>query len=659
MKKTLIRAFSFFLTLSLLTGLMTPLAGAISYDAVPPITVDAAAALLIDLDTDQIFHEQNADEQRYPASITKIMTALLTLEAVGRGELDLTTEITVEAANLSGLPADSSTANLKAGEVITVKNLLYCLMLVSANEAANALATAVAGDVPTFVAQMNQRAQELGMTGTHFMNPHGLHSPDHYSTARDIYRMTKEAMTHATFREIVSTGYYTVPATNLSGPRNMGNTNALLTPSKFPGYTYSGTIGVKTGSTGQAGFCLVAAAKKRGHTLVSVVLGAENPTNSHGKVSRKQFSESRKLLDWGFTNFSAAKLLDKDTYLQEVPVRFSSNSSHLILQPTQSVNFMVPGEYDMKRRELRLHLDTEVASAPIQKGDTLGTVTVIYGGEEYATVDMVAVNDVPFSPFVAFVTSVNTILGNIYVRLLLLVALVLVVIGFIRRFQEHTKEERRAKRQQRQQEKIAFRQRESEARQQDEALAKLEKEEREVRRKEELLRRQQEAQERHVKREQERLEREERHRQLRAEREARQAEERQRRQEERAERERLAEELRLHRAEERREREEQERRDRATREARLQEEQARRRQEERQARERDARRRREQADRERRRQEEAVRRSRESDRYDRRDLYDNYDRHSSQYRQPTARDDRRGSAPPPHKRQGRRPNDRR
>ena len=636
MKKTLIRALSFFLTLSLLTGLLSPLAGAIDYEGVPSITVDAKSALLIDLDSDQVLYDQDADQQRYPASITKVMTALLTLEAVGRGELDLSTEVTVDAAALSDITEDSSTANLKAGEVISVKNLLYCLLISSANEAANILAMAVCGDIPTFVERMNQRAQELGMTGTHFVNPHGLHDPDHYSTAWDIYKMTKQAMTHAAFREIVSTSYYTVPATNLSAERSLINTNALLTSGKYPGYTFSGTIGVKTGSTGQAGFCLVAAAQKRGHTLVSVVLGAENPTDSKGNVQRKQFSESKKLLDWGFTNFTSATLLDQDSYLQEVPVRFSSDTTHVVLRPTQEVTALVPGTYDKERLELRLHLDADVASAPIQAGDVLGTVTVIYAGEEYAVVDMAAVTDVSFSPFVAFVSSVNTVLGNIYVRLMLLIALVFVIIGFVRRFQEYTKEERRAKRQQRLDEKIAFRQREAEARQQDEALAKQEKEAREARRKEDLLRRQQEAQERqakraqeaqerHLRREQERREREERQRQLRIEREARQAQERQRREQERQERERQAQERRRRQEAERQERQERERRERQAREyrrrqeeERRRQEEARRRQQERQERARQERRRQEQADRERRRQQEWERRARGYDSYNRR-----------------------------------------
>ena len=651
MKKTLIRAISFFLTLSLLTGLLIPFASAIEYEGVESMTVDATAALLIDLDTDQVLYEQAADEQRYPASITKIMTALLTLEAIGRGELDLNTEITVDAAALADITEDSSTANLQAGEKITVKNLLYCLLLASANEAANVLAMAVSGDIPTFVELMNQRAQELGMAGTHFVNPHGLHNADHYSTARDIYRMSKQAMTHATFREIVSTGRYTVPATNLSKARSLLNTNGLLTSAKHYGYTMDGTIGIKTGSTGEAGYCLVAAVQKKGHTLVSVVLGAQNPTDSRGNVQRKQFTESKRLLNWGFTNFSDATLLDAETYLQELPVRFSSEASHVVVRPTRSVQVMVPGTYDPERLELRLRFHRDVASAPIEAGDILGTVTVIYAGEEYATVDMAAVSDVSFSPFMAFVSSVNTVLGNIYVRLLLLIALVLVVVGLVRRFQERTKEERRAKRQLRQQEKIAFRQREAEARQQDEAQAKLEKEAREQQRKEELLRRQQEAQERQakraqeaqerqVKREQERLEREERNRQLRAEREARQAEERQRRQAEREERQRQAEVRRRQEEEARRQREERERRQRQEREARRQEELARRRQEER--------RRQEQADRERRRQAEWERRARQADSA----------RNAPPQRRPSPpRDPRQGSAP--RKKQGRRPDDRR
>lgn len=630
MKKTLIRGLSLFLTLALMTGLLVPFSSAVEYDGVGDFTIDATAALLIDLDTEQVLYEHNADEQRYPASITKIMTALLTLEAVGRGELDLNTEVTVDAAALADITEDSSTAGLMAGEKITVRNLLYCLLLASANEAANILAMTVAGDIPSFVERMNQRAQELGMGGTHFVNPHGLHNDDHYTTARDIFKMAKEAMTHAAFREIVSTGTYTVPATNLSPARALYNTNALLTSAFYPGYTYSGTIGIKTGSTGQAGYCVTAAVEHGGHTFVSVVLGAQNPIGNNGKPQRKQFSETERMLDWAFENFSAATLLNEETYLQEISVRFSSQATHVVLRPTQSVKAMVPGTYDPDRLELRLNLRSEVASAPIQAGDVLGTVTVIYAGREYGTVDMAAVTDVSFSPFMAFVTSVNTVLGNVFVRLLLLIALALFVVGLIRRYRERTKEERRARRQAKLEAKMAFRQQEAEARQQDEALARQEKAQREQRRKEELLLRQQqaqerqakraqEAQERQIKREQERLQREERQRQLQAERQARQkereerlAQERAQRQREREERQRQLEQERRQREEERQRREAERRRREEQERRRRQEAEARRRRQEQEERQRQQRRRQEQADRERRRREEWERRARQA-----------------------------------------------
>ena len=404
------------------------------------------------------------------------------------------------------------------------------------------------------------------------------------------------------------------------------NTNALLTSAKFPGYTFSGTIGIKTGSTGEAGYCLVAAAKKKGHTLVSVVLGADNPTGANGKVQRKQFAESKRLMTWGFESFSPATLLDAESYLKEIPVRFSTESTHVLVQPTQSVTAMVPGEYDASRLELRVKLKEDTATAPIEEGDVLGTITVIYGGEDYGTVDLAAVNSVSFSPFLAFVSSVNTVLKNIYVRLLILIALVMVAIGFVRRYRQRTKEERHQKRKEKQEAKIAFRQREAEARQKDEELAKQERAERERLRKEDLLRRQQEHQERQAKREQELLERQARHeeerkireqeRQVREEQRRKEqeqrAKERLQRQQERDERNRQREAQRQKEAAERRQRQEQERRQQEREAQRRREEQERRRQQQaaREARQREERRRREQADRERRRWEEWERRNR-------------------------------------------------
>ena len=523
MKHTCFRSAALCLAIVFLLGSGLPRTFAVEYKGVPDITIEAQSALLIDLDTDQLLMEQNAGETRYPASITKIMTCLLTLEAIGNGNLAMDTVVSIPEEALADITDDSSTANLLVGEEITVKDLLYCLMVASANEAANALAITVGGDIPTFVAKMNQKAEQLGMTGTHFVNPHGLHDPDHYTTAWDIYRMAKEAMTHAPFREIVSTGRYTTAATNKSEPRLLLNTNGLLARYKYPGHTYSGTIGIKTGSTGQAGYCLVAAAKRKGHTLVSIVLGAQNPPDKRGNPIRMQFIESRRLLDWGFTNFSPASLLRADTYLQEVPVRNSFQAKHVVLQPVSSVKTLVPGEYDPQQLELRFRLNEEVINAPVTAGDILGTVQVIYAGQDFGTVNMAAVSDISYSPFLAFVSGVNTVLGNIYVRLLLLAALVLIIIGVTRRYLSEQHQIRKQARK----EKQALRKQQAQARKEETARLKAihEAEQAEKRRKAE--------EERRIREEEARLRRQEaQERQRQKEEDARRRQDRERRRQE-------------------------------------------------------------------------------------------------------------------------------
>ena len=474
MKKTLSRAFSSFLALILTAALLCPAAAAApSQDAdaqdaqtqdgaaqapgaaaqaqnVPELTLECTAAILVDLDNDHVLFDQNANEQRYPASITKVMTALLTLEAISRGELSLDTIVTVPQAALDGIPSDASNASIKAGEQISVKDLLYCTMVRSANEAAAVLAITVSGDLESFAALMNQRAQELGMTGTHFVNANGLHHPDHYSTAHDLYLMCKEAMTHALFREIVSTGQYTVQPTNLTGKRTLYNTNGLLVRYAYSGYVYNGTIGIKTGTTPEAGYCLASAVQRQGHTLLAVVLGAETIENDAGVVvERKQFSQSIKLYDWAFDNFTPTTLLDAENHREEVPARFSLQSDHIILQPAESVTAFIPGTYDPALLKLDIELKGGGAFAPITAGQVLGTCNVTYAGEVYATVDMKAVNDLDFSPFLAFVDSVNSFFGNLFVQILLIIVGVFLIAAIVHRLRLHRRRQAQLERQRR------------------------------------------------------------------------------------------------------------------------------------------------------------------------------------------------------------------
>ena len=293
------RLFTLVLVVSIMTTLLLPFQSL----ALEPPEFHGKNAILVDANYDEILYEVGGHDKVYPASITKVMTALLTLEAIESGKLTAQTQITA-SATAATIPKGSSTANIKAGEVLTVEQLLYCLLLPSANEAAQILAETVGGDIDTFVGMMNDKAKELGCENTHFANPHGFHDPDHYTTPYDITLFMKAAMEYDLFQKIVTGPNYTIPATNLSEQRTIRNTNALTSNWKYLGYLYSKGTGGKTGSTDEAGKCLVETAKKGDTYLISVVMGEpETITLADGSEKVAQFYDTIQLLNWGFENF--------------------------------------------------------------------------------------------------------------------------------------------------------------------------------------------------------------------------------------------------------------------------------------------------------------------------------------------------------------------
>lgn len=408
-----------------LTLSLAPSAGASVMDE---MHVAATAAVLVEGDTGEVLYAQNAHEKRYPASITKVMTALLTIEAIEDGRLSMDKVVTVSQTAMQGLSADGSNQNIKAGEQLTVQDLLYCTLLASANEACNILAEEVAGSVSDFVSLMNEKAQSLGMTGTHFANPHGLHSTEHYTTAYDISLMARAAMAHESFRTIVSTTDYYVPETNLHAQRHFYTTNGLLSNWHYIGYTYKYAIGVKTGSTPEAGQCLASAAEKDGRTLYAVVLGAENITDASGKVTdRQSFSESKRLLEWGFANFTRKTLLTTTDLQGQIPVALSK-TEQVVLAPAGELEAMVPKDIAMEELTVTPEFFAQSVEAPVQKGQVLGKVTVSYRGTEYGTLDLVALNDVERDAWMYRFDRLEKFFSNFWVRAVcILLAVVLVV----------------------------------------------------------------------------------------------------------------------------------------------------------------------------------------------------------------------------------------
>lgn len=428
MKKS--RIVCFVLSLLLVLSCTTVTAQAYQSDIVDGMTTETRAALLIDPDTDFVLYEQNAYEKAYPASITKVMSAILVMEALENGTLTLDQEITATQSAWKDMDYTSSNQNIQPGETMSVKDLVYCMLVASANEACNILATEISGSIELFVEDMNEKAVELGCTGTHFVNPHGMPDDNHYTTAYDLYLIAKYAMSFDFFREVVSTDEYYTSATNMSEtPRHFFNTNALLSSKKYQGYEYQYCTGIKTGTTSAAGSCLLSSAEKDGQRLICVVLGCENPIDANGNVQRKQFSETRRLFQWGFENFSVHSILDATKPIAEVPVTLSSQNDYVSVIVDGTLEAQLPNDITSEDFEWTYDLPESV-EAPITQGQKLGTMTVTLDGEAYGTVDLVAVNSVERSQLLAFKHTVGQVMGS-WQFILAVVVIAAVVISLI------------------------------------------------------------------------------------------------------------------------------------------------------------------------------------------------------------------------------------
>ena len=421
------RFFSVFLAVALMMSLLcVPFAHA---DETPSLPDDpnilAKAAVLVDPETDAIAYALNEHEELYPASLTKIMTALLVLEAVDEGKLTLDQELTASSTAFDGLSSDGSNAGIKAGEIMSVRNLLYCMLVVSANEACNILAEAVSGSVDAFVEKMNARAAELGCANTHFKNANGLHDPGHYTSAWDLYLITKEAMTHDTFVTISDTANVVIPATNMSAERNYWTTNHLLSTWRVIGYLDKRAHGIKTGSTDAAGHCLVSSATQGSMTYISVILGAER-VEENGVGNIRSFSETSRMFDYGFENFSYKTILQKSEPIKDVTVTLSK-TDHVALRPAKDLEALMPKGLDAEDLERTVTMDAEVVEAPIEEGEKLGTLTLSYDGKVYGTVDLLALNAVEASKALVFWRDVQEFFSRTSVRVVLIILVVLIL----------------------------------------------------------------------------------------------------------------------------------------------------------------------------------------------------------------------------------------
>lgn len=332
--------------------------------------VPCAAAILVDEDSGTVLYEKNADARRPIASITKVMTLLLTFEALEAGKISLDDFVPVseQAYHMGG-----SQIWLEPGEEMTLNDMLKAICISSANDAAVAVAEYVGGSEPAFAEMMNARAAELGMTNTHFVNACGLDEPEHLSTARDVAVMSREMLLHHTeVRDYCSIWMDTLRG----GATQLVNTNKLLK-------SYSGITGLKTGTTGKAGVCISASAERDGLRLIAVVLGAAS--------GKERFQAASTLLDYGFSHFeSAAAELPADAPLS-LPVKRGTAESVALTYTAPERCLMPKGE--SSTLQVALDLPQKLA-APIRAGETVGTVKISNGSAELASYPVTAAQDV-------------------------------------------------------------------------------------------------------------------------------------------------------------------------------------------------------------------------------------------------------------------------
>ena len=381
--------------------------------AVYPMPIQTAseteAVYLFNADTGKTILNQNADQQQYVASLTKLMTALLLLES-GKdlnGEVTVPTALTQEFRDIQN--ANGTTMGLRIGETVRRIDLLYGLLVASANDAASVIASDVSGgDLTAFVAQMNARAKELGCTDTTFTCVHGLYDYGNVSTAEDLAKIAAACYANETYMQAANTLTYTLPATNLhQNERTIKSTNLMLDPE----YAYHRDYvrGMKTGFTTLAGRCFVTFAQQDGHTYGLVVLGSD---------MNNIYRECAEILDWAFSSFSDRQLVDTETVLTTIPLTKCRTEEAVELYAADDLS-----GYGHADDEVTFEFSVpESTSATVKEGAVLGTATVYLDGYEMGTVDLVTHKE--------YVSDFRT---DTKTTLLLMAALIgiLIVLGFL------------------------------------------------------------------------------------------------------------------------------------------------------------------------------------------------------------------------------------
>ncbi len=455
MKKLLIFIISFLIILSSVSVIAlaeeeTPkVKTANGYYDIDAPEYESEICLLVNSDTDTVIYSKNADMITAPASLAKIVTALVVLS---KGD-SLDTQITCSKAAIDSLlGTGSSIAGLLADEIVSLEMLLYCLFLPSANDAAIVLAEHYGnGDVQAFVDEMNAFCNNLGCKDTFFANPHGLDdesvvgfnkTTQNQTTASDMYIISKEALKNDNIKKISSKYGKTMPPTNKHAEeRYLYNTNALLNDYSY--YYYEGAVGLKTGTTDKAGACLISSATKDGYTYISIAMKGNLDYFDEGEARNTAYLTCRYMLRWAFSNMKMKVLADESYNMGEVAVKFGRGNDYVGIVPESDITAVVHKDIGIDDMTVKLADDfpTEI-KAPVKTGDPVGKAVLMYNGVKITDVSLIAQQDVKKNHLWAMFSWVEKLMSS----KVFIVILVLVIVAFVVYFVSTKNNRRRKKR---------------------------------------------------------------------------------------------------------------------------------------------------------------------------------------------------------------------
>lgn len=403
--------------------------------------------MLINLDDDSypVVAEKNPDKRLYPASLTKIVTAMVVINNVK--DFSAKTKMSQSAFDAT-LGTGAQVAGISVGEELTIDMLLYLTMVHSACDACQVLAEYVSGSTQAFVAEMNKWVKSLGCNDTNFVNPDGLHDKNHYTTARDMARITLAALKSPDFVK-----YATATQVEYGG-YTLGHTNLMLQPG-YVTYYYEYAQGIKTGSTEEAEYCVITKASKDGYNYLAVVMKSpQQKIKNQDYLTKCSFVDAKSLFEWAFDSLKYTTLIEKDEVVGEIGVEDGKDADSVQLTAKEDLNVIVPASLDKSAVIIEERDKPESLNAPVRKGDSVCTADIIYANEVIASVELVAAKDVELSTFLKVINAIKAFFGLTVVKIAFVVAAVLVLFYIYLVYKSYKKKKKRRERKLAQQQEL-------------------------------------------------------------------------------------------------------------------------------------------------------------------------------------------------------------